>query len=161
MAAARLARARTLFSSSLRLAPQAVQLAGRVGNSAVVGRSTSVAPVYSATLTPVRRFAAAAAADGDQALQQAIDSHDVVMFTSPTCGFCAEAEVALQKAKVDYKKVEVTPDYKSALIARTGKGSVPSVWIKGEYVGGCNDGTKPWHGVIPMLRSGKFQEMLK
>eukprot|EP00928_Gymnodinium_smaydae_P069116 TRINITY_DN5249_c0_g1_i4.p1 TRINITY_DN5249_c0_g1~~TRINITY_DN5249_c0_g1_i4.p1 ORF type:complete len:152 (-),score=43.37 TRINITY_DN5249_c0_g1_i4:72-527(-) len=151
MAAARLARARTLFSSSLRLAPQAVQLAGRVGNSAVVGRSTSVAPVYSATLTPVRRFAAAAAADGDQALQQAIDSHDVVMF----------AEVALQKAKVDYKKVEVTPDYKSALIARTGKGSVPSVWIKGEYVGGCNDGTKPWHGVIPMLRSGKFQEMLK
>ena len=38
--------------------------------------------------------------------------------------------------------------------------SAPSVWIKGEYVGGCNDGTKPWHGVLPLLSNGKFKQML-
>ena len=27
-------------------------------------------------------------------------------------------------------------------------------------MGGCNDGTKPWHGVLPMLASGRFQQMV-
>ena len=44
--------------------------------------------------------------------------------------------------------------------SKTGKSSAPSVWIKGEYVGGCNDGTKPWHGVLPLLSNGKFKQML-
>ena len=27
-------------------------------------------------------------------------------------------------------------------------------------MGGCNDGSQPWHGVRPMLKNGKFQQML-
>merc|ERR1712007_217240 len=94
-------------------------------------------------------------------VQNAIDSHDVIVFASPTCPFCAIAIEALSEAKIDHKVVLTNDEYRKCLIARTGKGSVPSVWVKGTYVGGCNDGTEPWHGVVPMLKNGKLQEMLK
>mmetsp|Transcript_11059 Transcript_11059/g.24368 ORF Transcript_11059/g.24368 Transcript_11059/m.24368 type:complete len:99 (+) Transcript_11059:50-346(+) len=92
-------------------------------------------------------------------LQQMIDSADVVFFDLASCPFCRDAERALQDAGVAFKKVPIA-DYKPALKDKTGKTSAPSVWIKGTYVGGCNDGTEPWHGVKPMLRSGKFKEMM-
>jgi len=60
---------------------------------------------------------------------------------------------------IKYKKIAIA-EYKPELKERTGKTSAPSVWIKGTYVGGCNDGTEPWHGVVPMLKNGKFKEML-
>lgn len=69
------------------------------------------------------------------------------------------AEDALKSKGIAFEKVSIAP-YKPELKQRTGKSSAPSVWIKGTYVGGCNDGVEPWQGVIPMLRSGKFEEML-
>ena len=43
---------------------------------------------------------------------------------------------------------------------KTGMTSAPSVWIKGTFVGGCDDGTEPWHGVKPMLSNVKFDELI-
>jgi len=45
-------------------------------------------------------------------------------------------------------------------LEKTGKKSAPAVFVKGTYIGGCNDGTEPWHGVLPCLESGKLKEML-
>mmetsp|Transcript_36995 Transcript_36995/g.85379 ORF Transcript_36995/g.85379 Transcript_36995/m.85379 type:complete len:157 (+) Transcript_36995:67-537(+) len=94
-------------------------------------------------------------------VQNAVDSHDVVVFYSPTCPFCAQAIDALSQAKIEHKLVMINAEYKAGLIGRIQKGSVPSVWVKGEYIGGCNDGIKPGQGVLPMLQSGKLQEMLR
>ena len=41
----------------------------------------------------------------------------------------------------------------------TGKTSVPQVFVKGQFIGGCNDGGLG--GTVPLLKSGKLQEMLK
>lgn len=92
-------------------------------------------------------------------LDEAIASGAVVMFTLDSCPFCRRAEAALRKNSIDFKKVPIGP-YKQALKARTGKSSAPSTWIHGEFVGGCNDGTLPWHGVLPLLANGRFQKML-
>ena len=54
------------------------------------------------------------------------------------------AEAALQEAGIEFLKIPIDPDYRPALKELTGKGSAPSVWIKGTYVGGCNDGIEPW-----------------
>lgn len=88
-----------------------------------------------------------------------IGSADVVFFNLPGCPFCQAAESALQQAGIEFTKVDIS-EHLPALKAKTGKSSAPSVWIKGTYVGGCNDGTEPWHGVKPMLASGKFKQML-
>ena len=45
------------------------------------------------------------------------------------------------------------------LKALTGKTSVPQVFVKGQFIGGCNDGGLG--GTVPLLKSGKLQEMLK
>merc|ERR1712232_1407410 len=93
---------------------------------------------------------------GRDAAQEAINSHDVVVLSSPTCPFCAMAIDALHSQGVEHKAVPMTPEIKQGVIQRVGKGSVPSVWVKGTYIGGCNDGTEPGHGVIPMLKSGRL-----
>mmetsp|Transcript_51992 Transcript_51992/g.123777 ORF Transcript_51992/g.123777 Transcript_51992/m.123777 type:complete len:161 (+) Transcript_51992:46-528(+) len=109
--------------------------------------------------TPKARFFTAGGNHDE--VQNAIDSHNVVVFYSPTCPFCAMAIDALNQAEVDHKLVLINAEYKAGLIERIRKGSVPSVWVKGEYIGGCNDGIAPGQGVLPMLKSGKLQEMLK
>merc|ERR1711879_958957 len=92
-------------------------------------------------------------------LKKQIDSANVVFFDQPGCPFCKRAEDALKAEGVEFKKVDID-EHRNDLKKSTGKTSAPSVWIKGTYVGGCNDGTQPWHGVVPMLRNGKFKEML-
>jgi glutaredoxin-related protein len=39
----------------------------------------------------------------------------------------------------------------------TDRTSMPSVWIGGSFVGGCNDGP----GVVPLSKEGKLVPMLK
>ena len=46
---------------------------------------------------------------------------------------------------------------RAELAERTGRTSVPSTFIAGEGIGGCNDGP----GLIPLKGSGKLDEMLK
>merc|ERR1712216_378797 len=95
----------------------------------------------------------------DAKLKEALDASAVVFFDMAGCPFCRMAEDALKGAGIEYTKLNIA-DYKPALVEATGKTSAPSVWIKGEYVGGCNDGTEAWHGVKPMIANGKFKEML-
>lgn len=92
--------------------------------------------------------------------QSVIDSSPVVFFDLSTCPFCRQAESALSEAGIPFTKVPIA-DHKTTLKELTGKTSAPSVWIHGSYIGGCNDGTEAWHGVKPMIRSGKFKEMLE
>merc|ERR1719460_973063 len=97
---------------------------------------------------------------GGMGVEALIKSADVVAFHLETCPFCRKTFAAMDAEGIEYKKVDMTPEIKEELKQMTGKGSAPSVWIKGTYVGGCNDGTESWHGVKPMLKNGKFQEML-
>lgn len=97
--------------------------------------------------------------DKKDEVDEIVASADVVLFEMMGCPYCAQAEAALKEAGIKFRKVDINT-YQPALIEKTGKSSAPSVWIKGTYVGGCNDGTKPWHGVKPLLASGKFQDML-
>ena len=66
---------------------------------------------------------------------------------------------ALKEAGIEFKDVEVTDAQKAELKALTGKTSVPQVFVKGQFIGGCNDGGLG--GTVPLLKSGKLQEMLK
>lgn len=97
--------------------------------------------------------------DLSSALRAEVASAKVVFFEEVGCPFCTQAAEALTASSIPFKRVEIK-QFRPSLQAATGKGSAPSVWISGVYVGGCNDGTQPWHGVVPMLKSGKFQEMM-
>ena len=63
--------------------------------------------------------------------------------------------------RVQYKRVEASRKQRGELKSKTGKTSVPSCWVNGVYVGGCNDGPEKWMGIKPMIRSGKLAELLE
>merc|ERR1711924_353812 len=90
-----------------------------------------------------------------------ISSSDIVVFSSSYCPYCRKAIAALNDAGLSkqMKVVEANGSMKSTLRAKTGQSSVPQVFVKGTFIGGCNDGGLG--GTLPLLRNGKLQEMLK
>ena len=90
---------------------------------------------------------------------EVITSAPVVVFAASWCPYCKQAKAALKEAGIEFKDVEVTDAQKAELKALTGKTSVPQVFVKGQFIGGCNDGGLG--GTVPLLKSGKLQEMLK
>ena len=42
-----------------------------------------------------------------------------------------------------------------------GRTSVPAVWIKGTFIGGCNDGPPGYGGINTLVSSNKLDGMLK
>ena len=39
--------------------------------------------------------------------------------------------------------------------------SVPNIWVKGKFIGGCEDGPEPWMGVMPLIKNGQLAKMLE
>mmetsp|Transcript_17733 Transcript_17733/g.22372 ORF Transcript_17733/g.22372 Transcript_17733/m.22372 type:complete len:364 (-) Transcript_17733:246-1337(-) len=97
-------------------------------------------------------------------LDKAIQGNAAVMFSWQTCPFCKKAkQLLIEDIGATVTVIELDEDKKvgNALRAelgkRTGRTSVPSIWIGGEYVGGCNDGP----GIIPLEEEGKLRPMLE
>ena len=57
--------------------------------------------------------------------------------------------------------VEASSAQRSALYSLTSSSSVPSIWLKGKYVGGCNDGPESWMGIRKLINNGKISDYLK
>ena len=55
--------------------------------------------------------------------------------------------------------VQVSGELKQALRQRTGESSVPQVFVKGTFIGGCNDGGLG--GTLLLLKNGKLKEMME
>jgi glutaredoxin 3 len=82
----------------------------------------------------------------------------VTMYTSAYCPFCSRAKALLQRhGVVDLKEVFV--DGQQALRAqmteRTGRTSVPQIFIGETHVGGCDDlhALDARGGLVPMLQA--------
>lgn len=90
-----------------------------------------------------------------------VSQHDIVVFQSYGCPYCSDAIDKLNSAGYTPKVVEATGEQRSELRSLTKSGSVPSIWIKGKFVGGCNDGPEQWMGISKILRNNKMEELLK
>mmetsp|Transcript_143233 Transcript_143233/g.266944 ORF Transcript_143233/g.266944 Transcript_143233/m.266944 type:complete len:210 (+) Transcript_143233:484-1113(+) len=95
-----------------------------------------------------------------EAADSEISSEDLVVFTKVGCPFCKEAVETLESNGFTPKIVVASLAQKRALFEKTGKTSLPSGWVKGKYIGGCNDGAEDWQGIKPMVGNGKLKEML-
>jgi monothiol glutaredoxin len=95
-------------------------------------------------------------------LEDKIKSNDVVIFMKgtaqfPQCGFSAKAVSVLKAAGVEtLTSVDVLADDPlwDALEAHTQWPTVPQIFIKGQFVGGCDI-------VTEMFERGELQELLK
>ncbi|KAG9395081.1 Glutaredoxin [Carpediemonas membranifera] len=77
-------------------------------------------------------------------IEQTISENEVVLFTKSYCGFCRMARNLLDNKGIAYKVIELDQvsdgrAIQSELAAMTGHGTVPVVFIAGEFIGGSSE----------------------
>eukprot|EP00957_Ditylum_brightwellii_P203040 15332997-Ditylum_brightwellii.AAC.1 len=93
-----------------------------------------------------------------------VDSNTVAMFSFTTCPFCRRAKDFLDENNIEYSSMELDElegnegnEIRAVLGRQTRRTSVPSIFIGGTYIGGCNDGP----GLLPLAESGELEQLLK
>lgn len=89
-----------------------------------------------------------------------VTEHDIVVFQSAGCPYCSNAISHLTSAGYKPDVIEANREQRDELAKATNSSSVPSIWIKGKFVGGCNDGPENWMGITKILRNNKMDEFL-
>jgi glutaredoxin 3 len=80
----------------------------------------------------------------------------VVMYSTEVCPYCVRAEQLLRrKGVMDIEKIRVDlePDRSDEMIARTGRRTVPQIFIGDTHVGGCDD-------LHDLERQGRLEPLL-
>lgn len=98
----------------------------------------------------------------------AASSAPLVLFTWDSSPACKKALKYIEETGVSPKIVKLDDPWdkgnvmRAALGRLTGKSSVPSIWIGGEYIGGCDDGpSDAAPGLVPMAFRGTLREKLE
>jgi glutaredoxin 3 len=66
----------------------------------------------------------------------------VRMYATATCPYCLRAKALLQQRgvrEIDEIRVDLEPDRRRQMIDRTGRYTVPQIFIGETHVGGCDD----------------------
>lgn len=65
----------------------------------------------------------------------------IVMYASPFCGYCSAAKRLLAEKGVEYTEIDVVaePERRVEMMERTGRRTVPQIFIGARHVGGYDD----------------------
>jgi glutaredoxin 3 len=66
----------------------------------------------------------------------------VTMYCTAVCPYCHRAEQLLRErgvAEIDKIRIDEDPAQREAMIARTGRRTVPQIYVGDTHVGGCDD----------------------
>ena len=65
----------------------------------------------------------------------------VLMYTTAACPFCQSAERLLldKGVRVEKVRVDLEPARRAEMVQKSGRRSVPQIWIGERHVGGCDD----------------------
>ena len=82
----------------------------------------------------------------------------VRMFTTQVCPYCIRAKQLLKQRGVDAIdeiRVDLNPSQRDVMIAKTGRRTVPQIFIGETWVGGCDDliALDQKGGLMPLLNS--------
>ncbi|RIA55103.1 Grx4 family monothiol glutaredoxin [Dichotomicrobium thermohalophilum] len=94
-------------------------------------------------------------------IKDQVQSNDVVLFMKgnrhfPQCGFSAQVVRMLDYLGVDYKDINVLDDndVREGIKTYTNWPTIPQLYVKGEFVGGCDILTE-------MFQEGELQQHLE
>ena len=66
---------------------------------------------------------------------------DVVLYVAGWCPYCQRARELLSKKGIQFREINVDDDgqLRKEMIARSGRRTVPQIFIGEKHVGGCDD----------------------
>jgi glutaredoxin 3 len=67
--------------------------------------------------------------------------NEVLIYTSASCPYCVQAKRLLQEKGMTYTEIRVDLDEnaREEMIARSGRRTVPQMFIDDKHIGGCDD----------------------
>ena len=164
------------FSRSIGLLP-AAEADGWTGEPSAWAQPDSIAQRLSewtqSSLGGFKQWAAEAVAGDydaeavDGTLDEQISAGGVVVFAFASCPFCKKAKELLDAKSASYTWLLLDDRSDGAALrarlgARTGRTSVPSVWMDGAYCGGLNDGLgEASPGLVPLEERGELDARLR
>lgn len=79
----------------------------------------------------------------------------VTLYTTRYCPFCVRAKALLDHKGVAYTDIAVdnNPGLRQEMMAKSGRHTVPQIWIGDRHVGGCDD-------LMALERSGGLDALL-
>ena len=80
----------------------------------------------------------------------------VLMYCTAICPYCVRAEQLLQRKgvrEIEKIRVDLQPELRVAMMEKTGRRTVPQIYIGGEYVGGYDE-------LAALDRAGGLAELL-
>ncbi|OON38441.1 glutaredoxin 3 [Izhakiella australiensis] len=66
---------------------------------------------------------------------------NVEIYTKATCPFCHRAKALLSQKGVTYQEIPIDgdADKRDEMITRSGRTTVPQIFIDAQHIGGCDD----------------------
>ncbi len=82
----------------------------------------------------------------------------VKMYTTQVCPFCVRAKMLLKQRgvdQIDEVRVDLNPEERQAMMDKTGRRTVPQIFIGDTHVGGCDDlvALDQRGGLMPLLQA--------
>ncbi|MEJ2531667.1 MAG: glutaredoxin 3 [Halioglobus sp.] len=81
---------------------------------------------------------------------------EVIMYSTRFCPYCIRARYLLESKNVSYTDigVDARPDLRREMMERSGRHTVPQIWIGGQHVGGYDD-------LARLEQQGRLDALLK
>jgi len=66
---------------------------------------------------------------------------NIEIYTKETCPYCHRAKALLTRKHVVFQEIPIDgdADKREEMIKRSGRNTVPQIFIDGQHVGGCDD----------------------
>jgi len=66
---------------------------------------------------------------------------NIEIYTKATCPFCHRAKALLDQKGVNYQEIPIDgdADMREVMIKRSGRTTVPQIFIDTQHIGGCDD----------------------
>ncbi len=80
----------------------------------------------------------------------------VLMYSTGVCPYCVRAEQLLTRkgvAEIEKVRIDLDPERRDEMMERTGRRTVPQIYIGDTHVGGCDD-------LYELDRQGKLDPLL-
>ena len=78
------------------------------------------------------------------------------MYATAACPFCQSAERLLvaKGAQIEKIRVDLEPERRAEMTQKSGRHTVPQIWIGSRHIGGCDD-------LYALDREGRLDPLLK
>lgn len=66
---------------------------------------------------------------------------NIIMYTKASCPYCIKAKELLQRKQQPFTDIRIDehPELRAEMIAKSGRQTVPQIFINDQHVGGCDD----------------------